>query len=409
MPITFEGTKELYESLNRSGDAAMSLVKDATDKGRTLSRHLETVSPTESGDKSGLDAYGRLLREAGIVTHSDPEAGYWASKARAFVDGGVVGRLLLTEFFARNWRKVSMRAPGSNTRAVFLSSDGTPGSWQRPYADAMDPRWDQEIAAAIPLSELIARTEPIEGQDYRSFYMTYDAAQLRRFRIGESAEIPIAILSDSERTINLKKYGRGLQASYEQLGRMRVDKLAMFIRFEAIQSEKDKVDAALDILINGDGNSGTAATTDTRASLDSSASAGELTLRGWLAFKKQFDNPYFINTGLMQKTVATDLELLNTGSANIPLVTVQGMGAMGTISRINQTADAVRYGWLSTAPATKIVGFQSTRALEQITMIGGEISETERFITNQTQVLTMTEWQGFATLDPNAVRIYDFT
>ena len=37
--------------------------------------------------------------------------------------------------------------------------------------------------------------------------------------------------------------------------------------------------------------------------------------------------------------------------------------------------------------------------------IGSEISETERYITNQTQVLTMTENSAFAILDPAAAAV----
>lgn len=397
------GTKELLRSLNTN---PVDVFKDAIEKGRTLSQQLEYLSPTETGDKSGLDAFGRLLKEAGIVTRSDPAAGYWASKAGDFVKpgGGPAGRALLSEFFARQWRKVSFR---KSTRATYLSTDGTPGSWQRPYADAQSAMWDQDIAAAIPLTEIIARTEPIEGQDYRSFFLTYDATELRMFRTGESAQIPLAKLQDSERTIQLKKYGRALQASYEQLNRMRVDKLAMQIQFMAIQAEIDKVAAAIDVIVSGDGNAGTPATSYNLTTLDSGATAGTLSLAGWLAWKKKLANPYFLTTVLMQEAVANQLELLNTGSANIPLVTIAGLGAMGTLNQINTTADAVRYGWTTDAPALKIVGIDGRRALEQLTMIGGEISEMERFIVNQVQVLTMTEWNGFAVMDTNAAIVLD--
>lgn len=397
--MTTLGTRELFDALNAN---AMSVYSEALEKGRSLSQHLEAVSPTEATDESGLDAFGRLMKEAGIITRSDPQRGFWASKAGEFVKpgGSQAGRVLLSEFFARNWRKVSFR---NNSRATYLTTDGTPGSWQRPYADAQSAMWSQEIAPAIPLSELIARTEPIEGQDYRSFYMTYDAEEMRMFRIGESAQIPLAKLQDSERVIELKKYGRALSASYEQLNRMRVDKLAMHIQFMAIQSEVDKVAAAMDVIVNGDGNANTSATVHDLTTLDTNAVAGTLTLAGWLAFKKKLANPYFITTALMQEDVALQLELLSTGNANIPLVTLAGSGSFGTLAQINQTADAVRYGWTAEAPALTILGIDSRRAIEQLTMIGGEISETERFIQNQTQLLTMTEWNGFAVIDPNAM------
>ncbi len=385
----------------RLNEKPVDLVRDAAKEGMTLSAYLERLNPSEKGDP--IDAYGRQLREANIVTRSNPEAGYWASEAKVFFDTPA-GRALYPEFFARQWRKVSF----GGQRAVFLSDDGIAGSWQRPYVEAQSPRWNQMIAPAIPLSEVIAMTSPISGQDYRAIYLTYDAVNLRKFRIGESAEIPIATLDDAERTIRLKKYGRGLRASYEQLRRMRVDKLAYYIQMMAVQSEVDKVSAAIDVLVNGDGNAATVPVTlDLNGDLDSASTPGTMTLKGWIAYKMKFVQPYVLTTALVQEAVALQLALLNTGSANVPL-SAANLGGLGTgLTPINQFADGVRYGWTADAPSLKIVGFDRRMALEHVTEIGGDISEMERFITNQTQVMTMTEVNGFAVLDPNAVKILD--
>lgn len=382
--------------LARLTENPIGFVGEGYKQGLNLSRWLEENSPSEAGDP--LDAFERCLREAGIMTRSDPAAGYWASKASDFFNGPV-NRTLYTEFFARQWRKVAY-----GQRAVYLSSDGTPGSWQRPYADAQQARWDFQLAPAIPLSELVAITTPIEGQDYRAFYMTYSAEQLRTFRLGESAEIPIAKLSDAERTIQLKKFGRGLKATYEQMRRMRVDKLALQIAYMAVQAEVDKVAAALYVLVNGDGNSNTTPTNHNLTTLDTDATAGTLTLKGWLAFKMKFANPYILTTGLMTEAVALQLALLNVGSANVPLANFNAGGQVQALTPINQTSDSVRYGWTSGAPASTIVGFDRRFALEQVTEIGGEIAEMERFITNQTEVITMTEMDGYAVMDANATK-----
>ena len=109
----------------------------------------------------------------------------------------------------------------------------------------------------------------------------------------------------------------------------------------------------------------------------------------------------------MQEAVALQLALLNTGSANIPLISAN-LGNLGTsLTPINQFADAVRYGWTSDAPALKIVGFDPRFAIERVTEIGADISEIERFTTKQTQTLTMSEVEGYALMDVNAVEILD--
>lgn len=385
-------------------DSAIEVHREAAGKGLTLSRYLEILNPSGEGDH--LDAFQRQLKECGIRTNSIPEAGIWASEAGVFFDT-TEGRALYPEFFAREWRKISYA--NRQERAILLSSDAIVGNWDRPYFDAAGPRWNNQFEPAIPLNEIVARTTPITGEDYRSLYMTYDEEQLRLFRVGESAEIPLATLTSSPRSIRLKKYGRGLKASYEQMRRMRVDTLAWWIRWQAVQSEIDKVVAAMAILINGDGNANTSATEHNLLTLDPTAIAGELSVLGWTKFRMQFQPPYTMTTALAQIDETLQIITLNLGTANVPLQGYNLGGIGNTLTPINATADGIRYGYLDDAPNNKIVGFDRRAALEQVVEIGSEITETERFITSQTQVMVMTENNAFAVLDPAAAKILDLS
>ena len=409
---TAMGTQELWKAFRRDPigvytNEAARMVDSGIEDAPSVSRVLEELSPTEG---KGPDAYERLLMEAGIRTKSDPQAGYWASRATEFYKNDESGtnygrKALLAEFFCRKWRQISWQTP--QERATFLSTDGIAGSWERPYAEAMGVRPSERIAPAIPLSELIAMTTPIDSDSYRTYYLTYDATALRQFRVGESAELPVAKLSGAENTIRLHKYGRALQASYEDLRRMRVDKLAYYIQWMAVQSEVDKVAAAMTVLINGDGNANSTPSTDNLTALDTGATAGTLSLKGWLSYKMQFPNPYMLTTTLMKENVALQVALLNTGSANVPLSNANLAGLGTNATPINSFADGVRYGWTTDAPTLKIVGFDRRLALERVTEIGSEISEMERYITNQTQILTFSEVEGYAVNDSNAVRLLD--
>jgi uncharacterized protein with HEPN domain len=381
----------------------LALHREALEAGMPLSAYLEQIDPSEKG--SGTNAFQRQLQEAGIITRSNPEAGWWASEASCFTDT-TVGRALYPEFFAREWRKVTFAT--SKERAILLSSDGILGSFDRPYLDAGGPRWNNQFAPAIPISELVAVTTPISGEDYRSLYMTYDATQLRLFRIGESAEIPMAELVSSERSIRLRKYGRGLRATYEQMRRMRVDKLAWWIRWMAVQSEVDKLAAALNVLVNGDGNAGTGATEyNLVGQLDPATTVQNLTVLAWTKFRMLWEPPYVMTTVLAQIDEMLKVLMLNLGTANIPLAGYDISGIGNNLTPINATADNVRYGWTNDAPNNYLVGFDARAALEQVTEIGSEISETERYITNQTQVITFTENNAFAILDPAATKTLD--
>lgn len=397
------GTRELWAQFKENPlDMYKGIAREMKEAGMeevpTLSRVLEEISPTEKGDE--LDAFERLMMEAGIRTSSDPIVGYHASTGDKF-DESAGGRVLFTEFASRNYRKISQNM---HKRSVLLSGDATVGSWERPYIESSKVNPSQQIAPPIPLSELVGMSTGINGDTYRSFYLTYDATNLRQYRVGESADIPVATIVGATREVNLKKYGRGISISYEARRRMRVDKLAFYIQWMAVQTEIDKVAAAMDILINGDGNVGTAAGVSNLTTLDPAATAGTLTIKGWESFKMLFEQPYVLTTALMQKAVALQLILLNTGSANIPLPTVR---LADTLTLINQLAEGVRYGYTSDAPALKIVGLDKRVALEMITEIGADIAEMERAAKNQTETLYLSEVMGFAINDKNATRILD--
>ena len=393
-------TQELANRLS-SRDRVMDFVTESMKAGVTISRYMDMMNPAEEGSR--LDAFQRQLKNAGLITRSIPQAGVWASRVEDFY-GTPGGRLLFMEHMAREWRKVSHATP--QQRAIILSSDAVLGSPERPFAD-QGPFWNNQFEPAIPLTEVVAMTSSISGEDFRSLFMTYDAEALRLYRVGESAEIPTANLQTSTRSIRLRKYGRGIRTTYEQMRRVQVDRIAWWFRWQAVQSEIDKLAAAMTFLISGDGNSGTGATEINQSTLDATATPGELSLIAWLKFRMQFAPPYVLTTVLAQIDEIVQLVSLNLGTANVPLTSASLSGLGNTLSPINATADGIRYGWTDEAPNLKYLGFDRRAALEQVTEIGGDITETERFITNQTEVTVMTEVNGFAILDPAATKLLD--
>ena len=142
--------------------------------------------------------------------------------------------------------------------------------------------------------------------------------------------------------------------------------------------------------------------------LDPDATAGTLTLKAWLAFKMKFANPYALTSALTREDVALQMFLLNTGSANTPLVAVQQPSGLGAFTAMNPgLRDNVAVGWTVDAPAQKVVAFDNRFAIERIVDVAMSITEIEQFITRQTQVLVMTESEGYAIIDENAIAILD--
>lgn len=388
----------------RSGDLlkqGFNLYRQAAGAGKTLTAWLEDEDPSAQY-RDGLDSFERLLKVANIKTNSDMERGIYADHFESFMKDDSTAALV-PEFFSRVWRKV--RYGNRNKRSIYTSADQPSGSVLQPYIDDAAARYMQ-LAPAVPLAELVAMTTPIPNDSYRAFYLTDDATQERLVAVSQGAELPRAKLGGGDHVIRLRKYGRAIEITYEELRRQRIDLVALQVARIAIQSEIDKVAAALNVLINGDGNANTGAIASNLTALDAGAAAGTLTLRGWLNFKLQFPPPYVGTTMLAQTAMVLQTMLLNTGTANIPLIFIAGAGGFGQLAPINpQLADGLRVGWTTAAPSNQIVVFDNRLALQHLIEIGGDVSEVERWATRQTQVLTLSEVEGFAIFDHNATHV----
>jgi hypothetical protein len=399
------------------------LYRAAYERKMNLSQYLENQEPTRElkpeDNPFGLDAFDRLLREAGIIARPVDEIGLRASTWEECVNpSNPAGRALMPEFMARVWRRagtldyasmqmVADKRQPKGARAVLLSGDVAPGALVNPWYDNPEIR-AKRLVPPIPLARLIARTTAIDTDAYRTLYITDDfGTDAYRFkRIAEGTEIPATTLVTGEHTLRLYKFGRALRATYEQLRRQRVDRIAFIIARMAIQAEVDKVTIVLNTIINGDGNANTSALLLNLTSLDPAATAGTLTLRGWLVFKLRFALSYLPDVMLAQETPLMQLLTLPIATGNQTPLGLMPANAFGVIGPLNdQLSGALEYGVTADMPALKVLAFQSSDTIERVTEVGGNVSEVERFINNQTQLLTITEVEGYGVVDPNAARI----
>lgn len=403
MPITDVRARvgDLYDRLPHR-----RLYDEAASQGLTLSAFLEQEDPSEVEERlRGEDAFTRLMAVAGIVTRSDPAVGYYASMMEEFTrDDRTKG--LFPEWANRVWRSSQFGALDTRAQAQYLSSDLALGQVLRPYADDPTLR-EKQVQPAIPLSEVIALTTPIDSTDYRASYLVEPSADdVRMFRVGESAEIPRARLRTSQRAKALVKFGRAIEASYEALRRQRVDMVAAWIRRVALQAQADQVAAALDAAINGDGNASTSATVYNLTTLDPAATVGTLTARAWIRFRSQFKNPYALRAAFARELTATDLQLLNIGTANTLLATVGLPGINTDVVPINQAlSGGIRLGITDDVAASTILGMDTNWAIQRVVEAGSQISEAERWIERQVELLTLTENETYMVWDANASKV----
>ncbi len=379
----------------------------AYENGVTVEQQLERDDPTSDYPETErrLDAFERVLKAEGIVTNPVPERGLQASTWEEATKTKQ-RRAMMHEFAARVWRNTTRLAP-SEKRSMLLSGDAALNTMSNAYADDPRPR-AKRLTPPIPLDALVARTTGISGQDYRSIYIVDDLGTdaYRLKRVMEGAEIPATTLVTGEHTVQIHKFGRALRATYEQLRRQKVDRIAFIIQRMALQAEVDKSSDAMNTVVSGDGNANTSATVLNLTALDPAAVAGTLTLKAWLIFKARFTNVYMPDVLLAQEAAMMQLLLLPVNTVNgTPLILLPGNDLGSFRNMGTRFGGGIAYGITADAPALKLVSWDGAQVLERVTEIGGNVNEVENFINNQTQMLTMTEVEGFGVIDANGSKV----
>lgn len=382
-----------------------AIYRKAHAEDKTLSQFLEDEDPSHEWDgvDRELGAFGRVLQSSGFRFKSSPAEGIWAdSYERIFTDDE--GVALLPEWFNSVWRKARNGGwtPQANPvqHRVIESGSEVIGTMFRPYQDAAG-LYSQTLQPGIGLQDLVAFNTAINNDTYRRAYLTDPAAaDVRLLRIGETADIPRASIRTSEQLIRLHKYGRAIEVSYEAVRRVPIDKVGLFIAKAALQVEADRVAQAVDVLLNGDGNSGTSADNFNQSALDTGVVP---TVKGLIAFKSKFKPPYRLTHLFAREAELVNLQMLTMPNSNPLLRQVASDLGFGSLDAIQDLANGrVLYGQTDSVAAGTYLGIDARYALERITEIGSDIQETNRFIERQTELMTFTENDGFGVLDQNA-------
>jgi hypothetical protein len=232
------------------------LYRQAHEQEMTLSMLLERLDPSPADSK--LDAFERLMKEAGILTKNIPDKNIFASKVEAFYRTEE-NKILFPEYVARTLVKAMTEFP--------------------------------------IMQYLIAARTPIDSNVYKAAYLDLNDAANKKAtemrRVTEAADLPLAKLKLGESAITLYKYGRAIEASYEALRRMSLDLFNIHIQKIGAHAADNKVAEILTVIKDGDGNNN-AATTYKAKDLDSSFSTA-LTRTAWIKFLLKF-YPYGCDT-----------------------------------------------------------------------------------------------------------------
>lgn len=306
---------------------------------------------------------------AGILEELDPSEEYKGTSLEGM------------DAFQRQLKRfdIKVRGAGSdNVEKFFHTTDSAvlfPEYVSRSVRQGMD---EENI-----LPSIVATTTKIEGLDYRTIYSepTTDEKSLKY--VAEGATIPQTTIRAQDNLITLNKRGRMLVASYEAIRYQRLELFSVMLRQIGSHIAKMHLEDAVNVLLNGDGNSNPAEVTAISA----------LSYTEILNLWNKFD-PYNLNTMLMSPDMM--VEMLKLEEFQNPLTGINFLGTGDAGTPIG--AKLIRS---SAVPAGTVIGLDKNYALEHV--CAGEIAvEYDRLIDRQLERAAITSTSGFAKIYADA-------
>lgn len=315
----------------------------------SFSSLLERLDPTEPGYP--LDAFERQLARYGIITKGE--------------------QISLVEDFYKTYES-SVLFPEFINRNVLIG-----------YRLGKNE---------LKIDDLIALTEYIDGVVFNPTYADDTGEEEEIYQVGEMGEFPTTTITIAEKPIKCIKVGRRLKATYETLRRMQIDLLALHLQIIGLKMQRAMVKWALDIFVNGDGNTNPAPTQNV-------GSTGSLTYNDLVDFEidfaaEGFEKNYMCGTKDVVKAMLKMTEFKDV---------VAGFNFQATGNMITPFGDILRFH--PNSPADKLLGWEQRAHIEAVKERGAQLTEAERIIDKQFEQTVISDVLGFSKIFTKAGRI----
>ena len=346
----------------------------AATEGVSLSTYLnnkysEQVAKFNRETGAELDAFDIALLSKGIIVKDNLEFGIQSSSMMTFFTTNE-NRALFSEFIIRQLRQIS----------------GMPSI----------------------INELVGSTRIITGDSAKQIVLDLSntpAGQknkqaLKKRRIAEGANIPVATLKLGETSIKIYKYGVGVKATYEVLRRTTIDMFRKQMELVSLQASYDEVGAVIDVILNGDGNTNPA-TVYTATDLNADATEGvidDVTLVKFLVKQAPFNYDTILVDEEIYTQICTILMDKNLTNAINPKVNFEFPQGLLNNLRVIYSEDLP----LTSDSKHQIIGLAKPYAIEKTIEAGSTIQEVSKTVENQTQLAVITENAGFNKIDARA-------
>ena len=289
--------------------------------------------------------------------------------------------------FQRQLKRYDIRVGGSHSDSVqkFFETSNSAALFPEYVSRAVR----QGIEGSDYLKDIIAAKTVIDGLDYRSVVSapTDDEKSLKP--VAEGAVLPQTNVRTSEHLVKLIKRGRMLVASYEAIKYQRLDLFTVTLRQIGAYIAREQLKDAVNVIINGDGNSNPA--TVVSLTTANSLSYADL-INLWASVSPYELNTMLAPTDMMQKLLAlTEMKDAQAG------LTFQGTGKMITPMGANLLH-------IPSMVSGKIIGLDKNCALEMV-QSGDVILDSDKLIDRQLERTSISCIAGFAKIFGDASKV----
>lgn len=282
--------------------------------------------------------------------------------------------------FGRQLKRFDIRVSGAQSDMVekFFQTSSSAALFPEYVSRAI--KLGMEYANALP--DITATVTKIDGMDYRSIVSDPDDDTKSLKIVSEGAFLPQTTIKTQENLVKLLKRGRMLVSTYEALRFQRLDLFTVTLKQIGAYIARTQLADAVNVLVNGDGNSNGAKVIN--ASASGTLKYTDL-VRLWTELTPYELNTLLVPTALMEKILA--MPEMQDSQATLDF---HGTGRM-------ITPMGAKLIHVPTLDSDKIVGIDKTCALEMV-QAGDVLVDYDKLIDRQLERATVSVISGFAKL-----------
>ena len=282
--------------------------------------------------------------------------------------------------FGRQLKRFDIRVSGAQSDMVekFFQTSSSAALFPEYVSRAI--KLGMEYANALP--DITATVTKIDGMDYRSIVSDPDDDTKSLKVVSEGAFLPQTTIKTQESLVKLLKRGRMLVSTYEALRFQRLDLFTVTLKQIGAYIARTQLADAVNVLVNGDGNSNGAKVIN--ASASGTLKYTDL-VRLWTELTPYELNTLLVPTALMEKILA--MPEMQDSQATLDF---HGTGRM-------ITPMGAKLIHVPTLDSDKIVGIDKTCALEMV-QAGDVLVDYDKLIDRQLERAAVSVISGFAKL-----------